>query len=304
MKKLIVALLLLSFFGGANAQVLDPDKGPRAWSKEKTEQSEAITLSHIREADVMWSKRIWRTIDLRQKQNLPLYYPLVENTLGKKSFVQIIFEMLEDSNNVGLNAYYTYELKERIPPHAAIAKFEAGQEADSLIFDPETGECLGVELNMYRKSFEGEIKEGITKIHLMEDWFFDKQRSVMDVRILALGLEIPVYNVELSEQQCDGDDIVAFSGWKPGGGSDEIWFFFPDLRPTMAKKECYNRQNDAARVSFDDIFLKRMFDSYIIREENVYDRFINEYTKGLDALLEAEKISNEIRDYEQNLWQY
>jgi hypothetical protein len=47
-----------------------------------------------------------------------------------------------------------------------------------------------------------------------------------------------------------------------------------------------------------------MFDSYIIKEENVYDRYINDYTNNLNALLEAEKISNGIREFEQDMWQY
>ena len=83
-----------------------------------------------------------------------------------------------------------------------------------------------------------------------------------------------------------------------------FWFYFPQMRSTFAKHECFKRKNDAARVSYDDIFLSRMFGSYIIKEENVYDRYIKDYTAGLDALLKAEKISNEIEEFEQVLWEY
>jgi hypothetical protein len=50
--------------------------------------------------------------------------------------------------------------------------------------------------------------------------------------------------------------------------------------------------------------MKRLFNSYIYKEENVYDRRIAEYAQGLDALLESERIKNDLLDFEQNLWQY
>ena len=35
-----------------------------------------VSYTHLREADVMWSKRIWRVLDLKEKKNHKLYYPL------------------------------------------------------------------------------------------------------------------------------------------------------------------------------------------------------------------------------------
>lgn len=58
------------------------------------------------------------------------------------------------------------------------------------------------------------------------------------------------------------------------------------------------------RLSYDDIFLQRIFSSYIYKQENVYNRTIAGYTAGLEALLESEKIKQEIFDYEQFLWEY
>ncbi len=302
MKKIILAILLMNFLG-SSAQVLDPNYGPRAWKKENAKQEEAVTLTHIREADVMWAKRVWRKIDLRQKANLPLYYPLQEVTLGKRSFVQIVYEMLKDPT-IDLKAYESYELMLPLTNEDALGRFSTAKDFDSLIWDDD-GMCIGKTNNLFKQEF-GRVKPDITKIYLMEDWFFDKQRSVMDVRILALAIEIPVYLIEENLVYCDGagQDLVAFGGWKPAGVNTVIWFFFPDLRKELAANECYKRSNDAARITFDDVFLKRMFASYIYREENVYDRFIDEYKSGLEALLEAEKISENIRSFEMDLWQY
>jgi gliding motility associated protien GldN len=302
MKKIIVVIFLFTFLG-SSAQVLDPEYGPRAWKKENAKQEVAVTLTHIREADVMWSKRIWRTIDLRQKENLPLYYPLKEVTLGKRSFVQIIYDLLKDPN-YDLKAYSTYELMSEIPNEEALGMFAIAKEFDSLYVD-DAGICQGKMNNIYRQDFQ-KVKPQITKIMLMEDWFFDKQRSVMDVRILALAIEIPISKIKEKQVYCDGigQNLVVYGDWEFAGGTSKVWFFFPDLRDALASNECYKRHNDAARITFDDIFLKRTFQSYITREENVYDRFIDEYKSNLEALLEAEKIKEDMRNLEMNLWQY
>ena len=307
MKKLVIIIFMMTLLGSipkAEAQVLDPEYGPRAWQKENTKQLEAVTLTHIREADVMWSTRIWRTLDLRQKQNLPLYYPIADSaTLGKRSFIQVIYdEIVAAVDNPGPNSlrmYNDYQLRNPIPTDQIMSKILKSDTMDRII-DPVTCEAESYEevLDFFTK-----IKPEIIKVKLMEDWFFDKQHSVMDVRILALAIEIPIYTSKVDVDAICG--ITVFGGWDiVPNATTEIWFYFPDLRPTMAANECYKRSNDAARISFDDIFLKRMFASYIIKEENVYDRGINEYTNGLDALLEAEKISEKIRDFEGNFWQY
>ena len=39
-------------------------------------------------------------------------------------------------------------------------------------------------------------------------------------------------------------------------------------------------------------------------ESTPYRRAIMEYEQGLEVLLEAQRIENEIFDFEQNLWEY
>ncbi|MBN2764205.1 MAG: hypothetical protein JXR41_14020, partial [Bacteroidales bacterium] len=69
--------------------------------------------------------------------------------------------------------------------------------------------------------------------------------------------------------------------------------------------EIFNRNNDAQRISFDDFFMQRRFNSYIFAESNVYDnRWINSYAIGEDALLEAEKIKDWLFNIEHDLWEY
>ena len=84
-----------------------------------------------------------------------------------------------------------------------------------------------------------------------------------------------------------------------------FWIYFDEARPLMANQEVFNRHNDAQRISFDDLFFQRRFESYITRESNVYDnREIVQYLSGLNTLLEAERIKQEIFEFEHDLWEY
>lgn len=294
---LVVVILFLGMF--AQAQVLDPVLGPRAWRKENVKQREAITLTHIREADVMFSTRIWRELDLRQKINLPLYFPLDSAVHGKRSFVAILYdEFLSNPTNFGPNGIKLYKSSEFEEVYTQEEISHIVNRHDSVQIIDEYGDIK----DTLAKREWSSTKPEIVKVRLMEDWFFDKQRSVQDVRILGLCIIVPDYTTKTDIDANSGQAV--FDGYEKLSSSSEIWFFFPQIRPTLSVLECYKRQNDAARLSYDDIFLQRIFSSYIYKQENVYDRLISDYTADLDALLEAEKIKNNIFEEEQNLWQY
>ena len=88
------------------------------------------------------------------------------------------------------------------------------------------------------------------------------------------------------------------------GYAEMFWLYFPECRYVFANWDVFNRHNDAARMSFEDLFWKRMFSSYIIKESNVFDRRINQEYTGINALLESEKIQDEIDRIEHDLWHF
>jgi gliding motility associated protien GldN len=122
------------------------------------------------------------------------------------------------------------------------------------------------------------------KIRLKEDWFFDKQKSVLEVRILGMG--IYTYDEEKEAPK------------------EQFWVYFPSCRKFFAKHEVYNPKNDSERRTFEDIFWKRQFASVITKETNVFDRQISEYSKGIDALLESDRIKNDIFTWEHDQWHF
>ena len=83
-----------------------------------------------------------------------------------------------------------------------------------------------------------------------------------------------------------------------------FWAYYPEARPILAKHEVFNPQNDAALISWEDLLEMRFFASYIYKESNVRDLQLRHYLTGVDLLLEAEKIKQEIFNFEHDLWSY
>ncbi len=140
----------------------------------------------------------------------------------------------------------------------------------------------------------GDVKELLVK----EDWFFDKQRSVMEVRVI--GICPILHRIDYRDTGTDEEPVGTLSRIQT------FWIYYPEARNVLANTDAFNAYNDAQRISFDDLFWKRRFDSYIIRESNVWDnRLISEYTfTGLQTLLESERIKTELFNFEHDLWEY
>ncbi|MRR22256.1 gliding motility protein GldN [bacterium] len=129
----------------------------------------------------------------------------------------------------------------------------------------------------------------IKQLMLLEEWFFDKKHSRLDVRIIGI---CPIYM---------GYDPITSRLVK----RRLFWIRYEDVRQALAQSEAFNSFNDAQRISFEDLMLQRRFNGYIVAESNVYDdRSINQYKMGPSQIFEAERIKNEIFNFEQDLWEY
>ena len=245
-----------------------------------------IPYAPLREADVLWKKRVWRVIDLREKINLPLFYPIQGEINGLKSLSNLLYKATTEEVSLRVYSDYPDDFTVEMTPGDVIKRVS---KEDSIPMKSQVDPSLD-SLNLDGTLFYKKIKEEFTpsrvkKFLLKEEWFFDKQRSVLDVRILGI---CPLYEMEDKEK---GDRYL-------------FWVYFPEARKILANHDVFNRSNPTERRSFDDIFWKRQFSSYIVKEENVYDRTIAEYKKGMDALLEAQKIKDEIIVFEHDLWEF
>lgn len=275
---LLLSVIAISTQVSAQSVLGDEKAYDGVFKREHISNRKPIPYTPIREADVMWKRRIWRIIDLREKINLPLYYPITADVNGMRSLTNVLYKAVTEEVSLRVYSSSVDDFSIEITPGDVKKLTEKSYEKTiPSMLDPSIDTTIVVS-----ESFSA---NRVKKLLIKEEWFFDRQRSVLDVRILGIS---PLY---------EQDD-------KEKGDQPLFWVYFPEARTLLAKYDVFNRNNPTERRSFDDIFWKRQFSSYIIKEENVYDRSINEYKKGMDALLESNRIKDEIIIFEHDLWEF
>jgi len=293
MKKIIIILTVSIFFAPfAKAQVSDVLDG--VYVKEHVLARKPIPYHHLREADMMWSKKMWRMLDLREKINHPLYFPTTKMD-DRYSLIDLILYGVAQE---GLVVYDDSDDEFTTPMTASQIDIKFDVRADTTyVDDPETGETKPVIVQRDRTTSE------VKRLLLKEVWYFDKQRAMLEVRIVGL-CPIRMYEktAALNQEIQVSEDTTEE---KEFSMKQVCWVYFPAVRPLLANHEVFNPNNDAERRTFDDVFFKRRFSSYIFKETNVYDnRLIDDYQHGLDALIESDKIKDFVFKFEHDLWEY
>jgi len=263
---------------GVKTEVSEPDEFGEAplddvVKKEIMMERKVLPYQPIRESDIFWEKRVWRIIDVREKMNLPFAYP-----------EEPFFKILSDAASKGDIPVYSVDDDKFTKRLSTDDVLNMLSKTDTIVtFDPETYE---EKVKIVRNDIN---PSDVKRFRIKEIWYFDKETSTMQVRILGIA---PLINVTDSEGNFRYEKVM-------------FWVYYPQVRDLLARHRVYTLGgNTNATVSWEDLFEMRYFASFIIKESNVYDRRIEDYARGVDALWESDRIKNNIFNFEHDLWQY
>lgn len=289
----LVALSLSSTFTFAQSNLLNaktPDQiGVKTEAELVADNDKPLPYGYVMDRDVLMGKKVWEFIDLDERVNFPLYFP-VEGEIMKSGDRQPLYNVLIDGIKEGKitevydSSYFTdkKQLADIETSLVLIDTTDAGRE--------------------YYNAGEAIPEEYITKTviqaydvdayKIVGYWYFDKRQGELKYRLLGICPVVPdVYTLNADEK----DYVELF------------WVYFPAARDVLHEAKSFNDKNSAMPFSFDHLLNSRRFTSFIYQEENVYgDRLIKDYMKenAQMQLLESERVKDKIRNFESDMWNY
>ena len=246
--------------------------GIKNFDQKQSDNDSFLEFDYIDERDILWSKIVYEKIDLNEKLNFPLLFPVNDETYEKnrKSLWRILKENIINKRITELYFDRNDNFKDKMSYNDVMEVVSFTELINGVPTPPE--ELKSIDITAYR---------------IKGMWFFDKRQGEIKYRLLGL---MPV-----------GKNLKDDDG---KNNTDLFWIWYPSLRKILHQEMVFNEKNNANRISFDQLLISRRFSSYIYKEDNLYgDRPISSYKdKGLQSILESQRIKKEILDFEQDMW--
>ncbi|MGA9638012.1 gliding motility protein GldN [Flavobacterium sp.] len=253
-----------------------------------SDNDKPLAYGYVHDRDILMGKTVWEIIDLSEKINFPLYFPIDENIgSDRKSLYTALTNGIKNGKITEVYADSYFNTKKSF------------KDIEASLSRIDTTDAGREQINAGKKSVSDEYilrsdltAQDVTQYKIKGFWYFDKRQSELKYRLLGICPVTPdVYTMNSDEK----DYIELF------------WVFFPDARNVLHEATAFNDKNSSMPVSFDQILNSRRFNSVIYKEENVYgDREIKEYMQdnALNQLIEADRVKEKIRDFESDMWNY
>ncbi|MBL0014292.1 MAG: gliding motility protein GldN [Flavobacterium sp.] len=289
---IVVAFALGGLSTNAQSNLLNAkvpsEIGKKTAAQLISDNDKPLAYGYVHDRDVLMGKTTWETIDLDERINFPLYYPIDTANIGKdrRSLYDVLTKAMKEGKitEVYTDSYFNTKktLKDIEASLTRIDTTDPGREQFNagIPIDPQyivRTDLAAIDVADYK---------------IKGYWYFDKRQSELKYRLLGLCPIVPdVYTVGKEEQ----DYIEIF------------WIYFPAAREVLHEAKAFNDRNSAMPITFDHLLNSRRFNGVIYKEENVYgDREIAEYLKENSQmqLLESERVKDKIRDFEQDMWNY
>ncbi len=327
MKNLIFVLVFTSSLFSVSAQsnllnAKTPDEiGKKTAAQLVSDNYKPLPYGYVHDRDVLMGKTVYEIIDLNERINFPLYYPIDTNNIGKdrRSLFDVLIKNIKNGKitEVYRDEYFNSKktMKDMESSFMYIDTTDAGKEEVNNFRDlyfpksapvvvkkdkkgniiSQTGGGAPPVAKVLDPQFINKKELGadqITGYKIKGFWYFDKRQSELKYRLLAICPVAP----EARDIGADNPDPIEL-----------CWIYFPAVRDLLHEANAFNDRNSAMPMSFDHILNSRRFNSVIYKEENVYgDRDIKAYMKdnAQNQLLESERVKEKIRDFESDMWNY
>jgi gliding motility associated protien GldN len=271
----------------------------RLETQELDAMSDTIATIFHRKDDIVWSRIVYKVIDMRDKQNYQLYFPARPNLENKS-----LFRLMLDAIVAGAPVYRrnAREIKplwdEQLEGEdlSQVFAFDEDRDNNLIIVDPVTKEAKTND-EQYMRYVKNQIK-----FLTQEIYFFDKHYSRMFSKVIAIA---PLYALH-------PDNMESKESMRYFQNSILCWFAFDDLRPFLLKQFMIPKGNDTQRLSYDDFFIQGLYASYLLGDSNMFNRMLLDYgtlvpndESFADYIRkEQQDIQTKMLNFEMDLWEY
>ena len=295
----IFALALsASTYGQANLlNSKTPDEiGKKTAAQLISDNDKPLPYGYVHDRDVLMGKTIWEFIDLDERINFPLYYPIDTAFVGKerRSLFDVLVKNIKNGKITEVYGDDYFNTKKTFKDMASsftyIDTTDTGKdEINNYYDDYKSGAKVLDPQYINKKELDASYISGY---RIKGFWYFDKRQGELKYRLLALCPVTP----EARDAGNEKADVI-----------DLFWVYFPTVRDILHESKAFNDKNSAMPISFDHLLNSRRFSGNIYKEENVYgDREIEKYMKdnSQNQLLESERVKEKIRSFESDMWNY
>jgi gliding motility associated protien GldN len=323
----VILVLAGSIASNAQSNLLNAKVPTEIGIKSKAQQSKdndkPLQYGYVDDRDILMSKKTWELIDLDERLNFPLYYPIDTMSIGndRRSLYDVLLRGIKSGKitEVYADSYFKEKrtLKDMEKSFKKVDTSDGGRD------------LMNEDINAYRSRVVEKVTvtgKGKNKVRTVKMdtipasktiplefvsvtelasidvsdykivglWYFDKRQSDLRYRILGICPVIPdVFTMGKTEEEKEYIDL--------------FWIFYPGAREMLHEWKSFNDKNSSMPISFDHLLNSRRFNATVYKEENVYnDREIQAYMKdnALMQLLESERVKDKVRNFEQDMWNY
>ena len=289
---LAIVCLLGSVSSFAQSNLLNaktPDQiGLKTAAQLVSDNDKPLAYGYVHDRDVLMGKTTWEIIDLSERINFALYFPIDTANVGsdRRSLYDVLTKAMKNGKITEVYTDSYFNTKKSI------------QDIETSLSRIDTTDAGREQINAGQKVSQEYIMkqdltaQDVTQYKIKGYWYFDKRQSELKYRLLGICPVTP----DVYTMNSDVKDYIEL-----------FWVFFPAAREVLHEAKAFNDKNSAMPISFDQILNSRRFNSVIYKEENIYgDRTIEDYMKdnAQNQLLESERVKEKIRNFESDMWNY